>query len=96
MRFAAGGQLATIGSNSFSDTGIERIVIPKSVEVIQEYAFDGCRNLKEVVFEEGSMLKTIAKRTFTNCGSLAKITLPEGLKSIEMGALSWSKSLKSI
>ena len=35
-----------------------------------------------VVFEKGSRLTTIEESAFSDCHSLAKIILPEGLKSI--------------
>ena len=37
--FAEGSLLKMIGTGSFSNTGIERIVVPKSVEEIREHAF---------------------------------------------------------
>ena len=37
--FAEGSLLKMIGPGSFSNTGIERIVVPKSAEKIREHAF---------------------------------------------------------
>ena len=86
MVFASGSSLKAIGLRSFCNAGIERIAIPESVEEISENAFEECENLREVVFEEGSRLNTIRECTFKYCSHLARIELPEGLKSIGVGA----------
>ena len=54
VTFASGSKLEKIESGCFYKSGIERIIIPRSVEEIQDSAFGYCKNLKEVVFEEGS------------------------------------------
>ena len=59
MTFAPGSKLKVIGPECFLGAGIERIVIPKSVEKMQRSAFEHCGSLEEVVFEEGSKLETI-------------------------------------
>ena len=66
----------------YEETDYERVFIPKGVTEIKSGAFSECESLKEVVFEEGSMLKTIGNWVFDGCSNLAKINLPEGLKSI--------------
>ena len=93
--FAEGSLLKMIGPGSFSDTGIEMVVIPKSVEEIQKRAFQLCESLKEVLFEEQNRLKTIGENTFSYCKNLAKITFPEGLETIGLGAFARS-GLKDI
>ena len=80
----------------YEKTGYERVFIPKSVMEIQGWAFSGCESLREVVFEEGSKLKTIRDRVFRSCSNLATINLPEGLKSIVYGVFADCTSLKHI
>ena len=58
---------------------------------IQERAFAVCKNLKEVVIEEGSKLKTIGDSAFLNCSNLTRITFPEGLEKIGRGAFQKTK-----
>lgn len=53
----AGTEIITYGQ--FEEQNMYRIFIPKSVEEIQDNAFKKCRNLKEVVFEAGSVLNKI-------------------------------------
>ena len=57
MVFAEDSRLEKIGPGSFSNTGIEKITVPKNVAEIEEGAFYQCEELREVVFEEGSKLK---------------------------------------
>ena len=71
-----------IDSWCYNEKDIECIFIPKSVIEIQENAFRDCKNLREVIFEEGSRLKKIGESAFQNCSSLRNILLPEGLESI--------------
>lgn len=51
-----------------------------SVTVVDAYAFSECRNLREVVLNEG--LKKIEDRAFMRCTSLETITLPSTLTEI--------------
>ena len=67
----------------YRENDIERVFIPKSVREIQEDAFKDCTNLREVIVEEGSALRTVGKSVFCNCKNLENITLPEGLERIE-------------
>ena len=71
-----------IGKGSFCESGIERIVIPKSVEEIQDSAFEFCKSLKDVAFEAGSTLKKIDNFAFLGCTSLRNILFPDGLEAI--------------
>ena len=96
MVFAPGSRLEKIGRGGFCDSGIKRIVIPKSVEIIQDSTFYKCKNLKEVAFEEGSKLKIIQAGTFYGCANLTNINLPEGLARIIRCAFCYCKSLKEI
>jgi hypothetical protein len=49
---------------AFSNSGIETITIPASVEWIGSNAFKGCQNIKTVIFEPGSKLESISKDAF--------------------------------
>ena len=63
---------------------------------IKTCTFYQCKNLQEVVFEEGSKLKTIGNWVFDGCSNLAKINLPEGLNSIGCNVFFKCTSLKNI
>ncbi|RBI35234.1 leucine-rich repeat domain-containing protein, partial [Metamycoplasma hominis] len=72
-------------------TNIGSITIPGSVKEIGESAFFGCKNLNEVILNEG--LEKIGAETFyhTNIGS---ITIPGSIKEIGERAFFGCKNLK--
>ena len=49
----------TVEESQYKGTDYERVFIPKSVTIIEEYAFSDCEKLREVVFEEGSKLEKL-------------------------------------
>ena len=84
------GVLETIGWNAFSyfyydsrdrPASIEKIVIPASVKVIGQYAFDGCASLSEVSFAPGSQLKEIGSEAFQDT-NLTEIIIPASVEKI--------------
>ena len=56
-----------IKTNQYRKANYEQVFIPKSVTEIQLGAFDSCKNLREVVFEEGSKLKIVGYNAFDEC-----------------------------
>ncbi len=52
-------------------SGITEIILPDSLETIEEFAFDGCSNLKTVKFGQG--VKHVGENAFQNCESLEKV-----------------------
>lgn len=62
-----------INSDDFSnDDTIETIIFPSTLETIDEYAFQNCKNLKEIIFENSKMPR-IARRAFEGCINLKNI-----------------------
>ena len=53
-------------------TTLSLLVIPKTVDTICEYAFEGCKSLKEVY--GGEALRGVEKEAFGNCVQLLKVT----------------------
>ena len=51
--------LEKIGWGCFKGSGLEEIIIPKSVKKIEWIAFSQCKNLQRVVFQEGSELREL-------------------------------------
>ena len=70
------------------------IHFPKSLKVINEYAFYLCSNLKEVVFSEG--LEKIGELAFGGCNSLPEVQLPLSIKDIGVCAFNGCSNLRSI
>ena len=66
------------------DCRITKIIIPKTVKVIHEYAFGGNSTLTDVSFEENSVLEVIEKDAFSGNDNLTKIDL-SGTKLTSIG-----------
>ena len=75
-----------ISRGRYKEKNMECLFIPKDVREIQEDAFRDCKNLREVMFEDGSALKKIGPNAFYGCIRLASFALPEGLEEIGMYA----------
>lgn len=67
-----------IAPYSFSDSLIERILIPSSVTKICEFAFFHCNKLKKVEIEMNSELRSIEKSAFAN-SSIESISIPSSV-----------------
>ncbi len=74
---------------------ITKVIIPDSIEVIGDYAFDGCKNLVEVEFTGTSKIQTLTG-TFLNCSKLTTINLPNSLEYIGDFVFQDCESLVSI
>ena len=88
VQFAPNSQLEKIsdaeelyGGGAFAYSGIEHITLPKGLKYIGKGAFEYCKNLVTVDFEEGSVLEDIADKAFWRSG-LQEIILPETVKTI--------------
>lgn len=66
-----------IGEAAFSYSGIETMVIPNSVEIVQQEAFFYCENLKSVKLSES--MTVIPGAIFAYCSSLESIELPNAI-----------------
>ena len=71
---------------------LETVVLPDSLEVIEDYAFSGCKNLTKVYFSDN--LKSIGKYAFYKTG-VKQFTIPETLKNIGMYAF-YGTNLKKV
>lgn len=75
-----------IRNNAFEELeNLEKVILPKSVEVIEDFAFRGCKKLKEINFP--NKLNFIGKGAFENC-PLENVNLPDTIDTIGMFAFS--------
>lgn len=81
-QYINGVKITAISERVFADSCLESIVIPSSIEVIEDGAFENCYKLKTVVFEENSKLEEIRSCAFWDCTSLEEIILPLSLDKI--------------
>jgi hypothetical protein len=70
----------------------ERIFIPKSVEIL---SFSWWSKLKEIVFEEGSVLKEIGKGAFRECG-IERVIIPRSVEILSGSCFSGCQNLNEI
>ena len=61
----------------FSHTAIKGIIIPKSVKIIGDDAFNKCKNLTSVILQEG--LESIGNNCFEQT-AIKEIVLPKSVK----------------
>ena len=100
VKLPMNGKLESIGINAFgfvdgSAPKIREIKIPASVKVIYGHVFNGCKQLENVEFAEGSKLETIYWNVFEST-SLKKITIPASVTTIEFNAFRRCEQLKSV
>lgn len=86
--------ITKIGAQAFYHIPLTSITIPNSVTRIEESAFNGCSNLKNVYGM--NKVKTIGYNAFYNCTNLINITIPDSVVSIEEAAFSNCYKLKSV
>ena len=75
---------------------IKSVFISAGITHISEYAFDDCVTLTDVIFEEGSQLKSIAHSAFVGCKSLECIEIPSSVMFIAMSAFDSCVSLQKV
>jgi hypothetical protein len=74
-------RLRLIGRVAFGTCGwLVYVLLPSSVEVIEEWAFGDCGSLRELEFASGSRLRRIGKCAFDKCHSLSPIDVPSTAK----------------
>ena len=76
------------------NSSIKNLIIPDSVEIIDDNAFQNCELLENVKFSKN--LKTICFRAFAECASLTHLELPDLVEKIEEDAFIECDNLKSI
>jgi len=90
-----GLQIKKIGKAAFDlYYKIKKITIEKGVNIIEPYAFFGCKNLTEIELPEG--LLEIKKGAFFGCKKLEKIQFPESVLRISKLAFADCEKLTSV
>ncbi len=86
--------IENIPDHCFSNSDIEKIIIPDSVKTIGTGAFEYCEKLSEVSLPNG--LIEIGERAFYYCLSLKNISIPNGVTCISSYAFQCCQSLSDI
>lgn len=72
---------------------LQMAVIPPTVEIINEHAFERSENMVRVVFQGTSKLNTIKFDAFKGCKKLNYVVLPNSVKTVEDAAFMNCSSL---
>ncbi|MBR1521910.1 MAG: leucine-rich repeat protein [Bacteroidaceae bacterium] len=67
----------TLGNSVYSRSGVKTVVLPHSLTEVPYNIFSYCYDLADIQF---SKQEIIGQDAFSNCRSLTRITLPEGVK----------------
>lgn len=86
--------ITEIGPGCFKESSVTAIVIPGYVKKIDDMAFYGCDNLREVVIEKG--VKSIGVSAFANCKKLSYVSVPDTVERIEPGVFATCNNLSSL
>jgi hypothetical protein len=86
VSFEPNSQLRRIRESAFHMAGLVSIVIPASVERLENLSLGDCRQLAMVTIEANSRLSFVAQTAFRNCSSLKIVRIPARLKSLAADA----------
>jgi hypothetical protein len=84
--------LREIGERSFSQTGLCKVIIPRSVRIIKNACFSGCWRLTELIFEEESELVEMEGRAFSSC-AIQHVSIPKRCGVIGKFCFAWCANL---
>lgn len=71
--------VVAIGDYAMSGAGFESIVIPGYVKSVGRMAFDDCKSVKRITFEEG--VESVGEHVFIGCENLSAVSFPKSLNS---------------
>lgn len=86
-RFVPNAETGIIDDHQYrGNVDIRRLWIPNTISKIGKFAFYGCPNLTEIIFEDGGELPlTIALMAFSKCDNLINVVLPGRLTGLGAG-----------
>jgi len=73
---------------------LEKVVFSDNLEIINDFAFYGCKSLKEAIIPNS--VKRIGNCAFKNCASLTKVKLSDTLTELGFSAFEGCSSLQCI
>ncbi|MDD7451807.1 MAG: leucine-rich repeat protein, partial [Treponema sp.] len=82
--FEFGVKLTYIGESAFSETALERVVLPPKVTEIEPFTFYMCPRLKSVILHNN--LLVIDSDAFCDCASLEIIEIPKSVQKVAQDA----------
>ena len=86
--------LKMIGRAAFTWSSLMTVSIPGNVELLDDWAFEGCENLRYITLSEG--IREIGAHCLRECSSLKQIVLPSTLRKLGRWAFSRDYGLERI
>ena len=93
-RCAVPDGIRVIGERAFDHSSIGEIVMPESLERIEDSAFYNCSRLEDIYWPK--QLLSLGESCFSNCDRLERIALPEGLVSTGKAVFSGCNELSAV
>ena len=96
-KFIVSEGIRYIGSSAFSGAkSLKEVVLPTTLEKIDESAFANCPELTAVTFADGTeSLTEISARAFKDCPKLESVTLPDSVSALGESAFEGDAALTS-
>ena len=87
VNLSCANRLTIIPKGAFSECSqLEKIVLPKSIERLEDAAFKDCRTLGQIDLSCATGLVSISKSAFSGCSQLKEVVFPNSIKRIEKDA----------
>lgn len=80
----------------FSCKALEHVELPKTIEIIDAYAFADCNSLKYITSLKDTKVGVIGTSAFENCELLEELEFPKELEAIGSAAFGGCKGIKKI
>ena len=90
-----GSTIAIIGDECFANSIVSSVHFPDSIESINDYAFDGCENLKEIRIPNNPSLSIISEGVFANT-ALTSFEIPDNIVKISNSAFYNCQNLSTL
>ena len=74
--------ITSIGTYAFAYNNFTTITLPNSITSIGEYAFGHNSALTDLIFQKGSIIKTLPNYLISNSNSIEELTVPKSVTSI--------------
>lgn len=88
-------KVVAVGKKAFvNDVNLTEVVLPSGLTLIDDFAFEGCTRLRNVVFP-GNKVK-FGSGTFFRCTSITNVTLGSDWTTADMKTFRWSENLREI
>ena len=84
----------SIGTYAFTETKLKKVIFPKKLKDIDNFAFYKAETIEEALIPKG--VEFIGRMAFSNCQALKNLQLPDTLTTIEPGAFYNLPALESL